>query len=80
MSDGTYIRLLSFLSKLEDRKIAYSLNHVRDDAVMVEVAVPGERWEVEFLSDGSVDAERFVSTGTLCGEEALGVLLTQHGE
>lgn len=78
MSDGTYNRLLSFLYSLEDRKIAYSLNHVRDDAVMVEIAVPGERWEVEFLSDGTVDVERFLSTGTLCGEEALGELLTLH--
>jgi hypothetical protein len=80
MSDATYSRLLSFLSTLEDKKIAYSLNHVRDDAVMVEVAVPGERWEVEFLSDGTVDVERFVSTGTLCGEEALGELFALHAQ
>ena len=78
MSDATYSRLLTFLSSLEDRKISYSLNHVREDAVMVEVAVPGERWEVEFLADGSVDVERFVSTGTLCGEDALGELLATH--
>jgi hypothetical protein len=80
MTDATYSWLLSFLSTLEDRKIAYSLNHVRDDAVMVEVAVPGERWEVEFLSDGSVDVERFVSTGTLCGEDAIGELLSMHAD
>jgi hypothetical protein len=47
---------------------------------MVEVAVPGERWEVEFLSDGSVDVERFVSTGTVCGEDALDELLVLHAE
>lgn len=80
MSDATLSQLLSFLSSLEDRKIAYSLNHVRDDAVMVEVAVPGERWEVEFLSDGTVDVEKFVSTGTLCGEDALGELLALHSD
>jgi hypothetical protein len=79
-SDPTYNRLLSFLSTLDDRKIAYSLNHVRDDAVMVEIAVPGERWEVEFLFDGSVDVERFISTGALCGEEALGELLAHHSD
>jgi hypothetical protein len=80
MSDATYTRLLSLLSSLDDRKISYSLNHVRDEAVMVEVAVPGERWEVEFLSDGTVDVERFVSTGTLCGEDALGELLAMHAD
>ncbi len=47
---------------------------------MVEVAVPGERWEVEFLSDGTVDIEKFVSTGTLCGDEALDSLLAAYAE
>ncbi len=30
---------------------------------MVILAVPGERWEVEFFQDGTVEIERFVSTG-----------------
>jgi hypothetical protein len=80
MSDATYQRLLSFLSSLDERKIAYSLNHVREEAVMVEVAVPGERWEVEFLADGSVDVERFVSTGDLCGEETLQELFALYAD
>ena len=78
MSDLIYGRLLSFLSRLEESKIAYSLNHVRDDAIMVEIAVPGQRWEVEFLADGTVDVERFASTGSLCGEDALAELFTVH--
>lgn len=80
MSESIYQRLLSFLSNLEDKKIAYSLNHIRDEAVMVELAVPGERWEIEFLSDGSVEVERFVSTGSLCGEEALSELFEKHAD
>lgn len=80
MSDGTYQRLLSFLSSLDEKKIAYSLSHPRDEAAMVEVAAPGERWEVEFLTDGTVDVERFVSTGDICGEEALNELFTQYAE
>ena len=43
--------LLRFLSELEKRKIAYRLDHNREDALMVHIAVPGERWEVEFSSD-----------------------------
>jgi len=79
VSTSTYKRLLSFLSSLEERKIAYSLSHARDEAVMVEVAVPGERWEVEFLVDGGIDVERFVSNGTLCGEDALEELIAKYG-
>ena len=28
---------------------------------MVEVVVPGQRWEIEFLDDGTVDVEKFIS-------------------
>ncbi len=42
-------KLIGFLERLEEKKIYYKLNKVRD-AIMVEVAIPGERWEVEFYS------------------------------
>jgi len=45
---------------------------------MVTVALPGERCEVEFLDDGSVDVERFVSSGELGGEALLNKLLAAH--
>jgi hypothetical protein len=42
------------------------------------VTVPGERWEIEFVGGGSVEAERFISNGEIGGEEALAELLTQY--
>lgn len=71
MKDSAYQRLLDFLCKLEEAKITYSLNHFRAEAIMVTVAVPGERWEIEFLESGSVDVERFRSTGAFSDESAL---------
>lgn len=56
-------KLLSFLNQLEQHKIFYKLNKVRNDAIMVEVAVPGERWEVEFMEDDTVEVEKFMSDG-----------------
>lgn len=47
---------------------------------MVCITVPGERWEVEFLGDGSVEAECFASSGEIVGEEALRELLTRFSE
>ena len=47
---------------------------------MVLVTVPGERWEVEFLGDGSIEVERFLSNGEICGEEALRELLTRYAD
>jgi hypothetical protein len=38
---------------------------------MITVAVPGERWEIEFLDDGSIEIERFISNGKIFGERAL---------
>jgi hypothetical protein len=73
-----YERLLTFLSDLQARRIAFSLGSERAEAVMVTLALPGERWEVEFLADGSVDVERFVSTGELGGDEALQELLAAY--
>jgi hypothetical protein len=33
------------------------------------VSIPGERWEIEFMTDGSVEVERFRSNGDIKGEE-----------
>ena len=45
---------------------------------MVEVVVPGERWEVEFLQDGTVDVEVFKSDGDFRDATALGPMLAKH--
>jgi hypothetical protein len=73
-------RLLSFLDELRRAKIHYRLDQHRDDAIMVEVAVPGERWEVDFLDDGSVEAEVFRSDGTIHDSSTLDDLLRRHSD
>ncbi|MFB2969008.1 hypothetical protein ACE1CD_08545 [Aerosakkonema sp. BLCC-F183] len=76
MTNPIFEKLLKLLNKLEQEKVSYTLAHHRDEAIMVTVAVPGERWEVEFLNDGSVEVEKFVSNGEIGGEEALGELFS----
>ena len=51
----------AFLNKLEENKIFYKLDKIRSEAIMVAVVVPGQRWEIEFLDDGTVDIEKFIS-------------------
>jgi len=63
-------QLLSFLDRLETNRIYYRLNKVRD-AILVEVAVPGERWEIEFFEDSHIEIERFISEGIIMDELAL---------
>jgi hypothetical protein len=78
MSAYPFDKLTAFLKQLEHGHIHYTLASHRDDAIMVCVTVPGERWEIEFLGDGSVEVERFISNGEISGEEALADLLTQY--
>lgn len=80
MSISVFDRLTTFLSELERTGIGYTLAHNRDNAIMVIVAAPGERWEIEFLEDGTLEVERFVSDGRVCGEEALSGLLARYSE
>ena len=63
-------KLLKFLNDLEDKHIYYKLNKVRD-SIMVEVAIPGERWEIEFFEDGNVEVEKFISQGKILDETEL---------
>lgn len=80
MKQNAFDKLIIFLNNLEQGKISYTLAHNRDEAIMVDVRVPGEYWEVEFLADGTVEVERFVSNGEICGEESLSELLATHSD
>lgn len=71
--------LINFLDQLEKANIYYCLNKVRD-GVMVEIAVPGERWEVEFMRDGEIQVERFLSKGTINGKEELDILFNRFAD
>ena len=72
--------LRSFLADLRRAKIHFRLRDSRQDAVGVDVAVPGERWEVDFLNDGSVEVEVFRGGGEIADESALGDLLARFSE
>ena len=71
---------ISFLNKLEDNGIFYKLNKVRNEAVMVEVAIPGQRWEIEFLEDGTVDIEKFISDKDMYDANELKSLLKEFSD
>lgn len=78
MKNHGFGKLIAFLNQLELDKISYSLAHNRDETIMVNVAVPGERWEVEFFVDGSVEVERFISSGEIQGEDFLKDLVAKN--
>ena len=69
--------LIDFLDRLEECAIYYQLNKIRD-SILVEVTVPGQRWEVEFFSDGHIEVEKFISDGEIFGKEELKALFEKH--
>jgi len=68
------------MHRLDRAGIHYDLASVRDGALMVAVCVPGERVEVEFFEDGSIEVERFVSTGKIESSGVLDELIAKHGD
>ena len=72
-------KALDFLRRLEESGTWYRLSSGRD-ALMVEVFIPGQRWEVEFFADGSVEVERFVGAGVVDGATLLDALIAEATE
>jgi hypothetical protein len=73
--DSVFKRLLGFLNRLDRANAWYRLVHTRPDSVMVDIALPGWRWEVEFMADGAVEIERYRSVGVQVMPELLEELL-----
>jgi hypothetical protein len=64
-------RLLDFLNRLDTGHIHYTLGHTRPESVMIDISLPGWRWEVEFMLDGSTEIERYKSVAGVEVDPAL---------
>lgn len=69
-----------FLNILEENTIYYRLNKIRPESIIVEVAVPGQRWEIEFMEDGTIVIEKFISDGEIYDEKELEILLNEFSD
>jgi hypothetical protein len=61
---NTVADVTAFAKRLDDAGISYELASNRN-AVSFLIAVPGERWEVDYLDDGAVEVEVFKSDGSI---------------
>jgi hypothetical protein len=60
-----------FIRELDASGTHYALTCAREGAVMVQVALPGERWEVEFFDGREPEVEVFRSDGKIFGADKL---------
>jgi hypothetical protein len=72
--------LYDLLDRLRRAKIHYRIRDDREGAVSVDVAVPGERWEIDLLADGTLEIEVFHSEGSIHGEPKLNELFQRFGD
>lgn len=71
-------KLLRFLNELEDKNIFYKIDKIRSESILIEIAVPGQRWEVEFMDDGTIEVEKFISDGQIHDENQLDILFRDY--
>ena len=78
-TDNALKKLVAFLQTLEANAIPYHLDSFRD-SVAVLIAIPGERWEIEFFDDAHVEVERFRSSGEIGDESAFSLLFADDDD
>jgi hypothetical protein len=57
--------VLQFCNALNERRASYRLSVDRPEAIRVTLDVPGERWEIDFFSDGEIELERYMGQGVV---------------
>ena len=77
--------IISLLEKLEEKKVYYRLNKTRADTIMIEVAIPGQRWEIEYNTYGKsskcqIEIEKFISDGIMYDDSELELLFRDSSE
>ncbi|HMN16512.1 MAG: hypothetical protein HND40_08200 [Ignavibacteriota bacterium] len=72
--------LISFLNKLEGKKMFYYLSKIRNESILIEVTVPGQKWEIEFMENGDVEIEKFLSDGKIYGKNELEILFQKFSD
>jgi hypothetical protein len=83
MNNDAFREMLALLQRLQAAKIAHRLYQCREDALMIEVSIPGERWEIEFVDyddEVHVEIEKFRSDGEMFDEEALHELFVEQSD
>lgn len=74
--------LMEILAKLEEKNIYYKLDMVstEHDRILIEIAISGERWEIEIDHESNVFIEKFFSDGTIYPEDELDKMLDSSDE
>ena len=73
-------KIFQVMNQLKKAGIYFEVKNFRDDYLMFYISVPGQRWEVEILSNGSVEVEIFKSDGEIYDDKILEELFNKHSD
>ena len=73
-------KVYDIIQRLKEADIYFEIKAHREDFIMLEACVPGERWEIEISPKGYVEIEVFKSDGTIYGRSKLEDLFTRFSD
>lgn len=62
---GSITDVTSLADRLSGAEIHHTISITSSKGIMFSVAVPGERWEIELMEDGTTEVEIFRSNGDI---------------
>ena len=72
--------LFDLLNRLEEKKIFFKLSRIRE-SILVEVTVPGQRWENRISSrDNHFEIDKFLSDGTIYNGKKIEELFNEFSD
>jgi hypothetical protein len=77
---GQFEAMLALVERLKKAGIYHEVASYREGALSIVARVPGQYWEIDFLEDGTVDVERFVSSGKLDDANVLDELISSFSD
>jgi hypothetical protein len=77
---GTIRDVTSLAERLSAAKIHYDVSITRPESILFSIAVPGERWEIEVMADGSIEIEVFRSNGEISDASKLDELFERFSD
>jgi hypothetical protein len=80
LSDNELKRILELLNRLDAAKIHFRLARNQEEAISIEVAVPGQRWEIDCYANGRIDVEVFKSDGSIRDASAIDELFRDFSD
>ena len=66
--------------QLKAARVFHTISSIREGALLIDAALPGERWEIEVFKDGHIEIERYRSDGEIADETALAELFARASE